>query len=100
MSDLRFAYNTDGLQSHRLEDALALIADAGYAGVALTLDHMHLDPLRATPGEVQAVRRLLRRHGLGGMLTSCFSGSSIAALQHAFPEVPVTGDPRRKRRKS
>jgi hypothetical protein len=43
---------------------------------------------------------LLRRHGLGGMLTSCFSGSSIAALQHAFPEVPISGEARRKRRRS
>jgi hypothetical protein len=43
---------------------------------------------------------LLRRNGLGGMLTSCFSGSSIAALQHAFPEVPISGEARRKRRQS
>jgi sugar phosphate isomerase/epimerase len=41
---LRYAYNTNGTASHRLEDALALIADSGYDGVALTLDHHHLDP--------------------------------------------------------
>lgn len=41
---LRFAYNTNGVANHRLEDALALIADSGYQGVALTLDHHHLDP--------------------------------------------------------
>lgn len=58
---LRFAYNTNGLQSHRLEDALELLADAGYDGVALTLDVMHLDPLRAGPGDVAQVRRLLGR---------------------------------------
>lgn len=58
---LRFAYNTNGLQSHRLEDALALLADNGYDGVALTLDVMHLDPLRAGPGDVAAAQRLLRR---------------------------------------
>lgn len=61
---LRFAYNTNGMQSHRLEDALALLGEDGYHGVALTLDHMHLDPLRAGPGEVAAVRRLLRQHRL------------------------------------
>lgn len=61
---LRFAYNTNGLQSHRLEDALALLAEAGYDGVALTLDHMHLDPLRASPEEARAVARLLGRRGL------------------------------------
>ena len=39
---LRFAYNTNGMQSHRLVDALALLGETGYHGVALTLDHMHL----------------------------------------------------------
>lgn len=42
---LRLAYNTNGAANHRLADAVALIADAGYDGVALTLDHHHLDPL-------------------------------------------------------
>ena len=41
---LRFAYNTNGTANHRLADALALIADTGYDGVALTLDHHHFDP--------------------------------------------------------
>ncbi len=41
---LRFAYNTNGTANHRLDDALRLIADAGYDGVALTLDHHHFDP--------------------------------------------------------
>ena len=41
---LRFAYNTNGTANHRFEDALALIADSGYEGVALTLDHHHFDP--------------------------------------------------------
>jgi len=44
MTRLRFAYNTNGTASHRLDDALALIADSGYDGVALTLDHHHFDP--------------------------------------------------------
>ncbi|MBP0445882.1 sugar phosphate isomerase/epimerase [Roseomonas sp. SSH11] len=42
---LRFAYNTNGAANHRLADAVAIIADAGYHGVALTLDHHHLDPM-------------------------------------------------------
>ena len=41
---LRFAYNTNGVSNHRFEDALRLIADSGYDGVALTLDHHHFDP--------------------------------------------------------
>lgn len=41
---MRFGYGTNGFADHRLDDALAVIAELGYAGVALTLDHAHLDP--------------------------------------------------------
>nr|WP_184579421.1 sugar phosphate isomerase/epimerase family protein [Streptomyces zagrosensis] len=41
---LRFGYGTNGFAGHRLTDALMVLADIGYDGVALTLDHCHLDP--------------------------------------------------------
>ncbi len=41
---LRYAYNTNGIAHHRLDDALHLLADCGYDGVALTLDFQHFDP--------------------------------------------------------
>ena len=64
MTALRFAYNTNGAANHRLDDALGLIADAGYDGVALTLDIHHLDPF--APDFPDARRRLAARlHTLG-----------------------------------
>jgi sugar phosphate isomerase/epimerase len=63
---LRYAYNTNGMQNHRLEDAVALLADTGYDGVALTLDIHHLDPFAPDlPRRTQALRRELDAHGLG-----------------------------------
>lgn len=44
---LRFGYGSNGFANHRLDDALVVIADLGYTGVALTLDHHHLDPFAA-----------------------------------------------------
>ena len=59
---LRFGYGTNGFANHRLDDALAVIADLGYDGVALTLDHHHLDPFARTwPAGVAAARRPARR---------------------------------------
>ncbi len=42
---------------------------------------------------------LFREHGLGGMLTGCFSGSSIQALHNAYPDLIVPKHPKRKPRK-
>lgn len=62
---LRFGYGTNGFANHRLDDALAVIADLGYVGVALTLDHDHLDPFAPELARrVDAVRRRLSELGL------------------------------------
>ncbi len=66
---LRFAYNTNGAANHRLDDALHLIADADYDGVALTLDHHHLDPFADDwAREAKRVAALLDRMGLGSVI--------------------------------
>ncbi|PBC94822.1 sugar phosphate isomerase/epimerase [Streptomyces sp. Ag82_O1-15] len=56
---LRFGYGTNGLADLRLGDALGLLADLGYDGVGLTLDHMHLDPL--APDVAARTRKVARR---------------------------------------
>ena len=57
---LNYAYVSNGLTGHRLEDAVRLLSDCGYSGVALTLDHVHFDP--DAPGmrsRAASLRRLL-----------------------------------------
>jgi ribosomal protein S12 methylthiotransferase accessory factor len=66
---LRYAYNTNGLTSHRLEDALALLADCGYDGVALTLDVAHHDPFAPDLGRrTAALADRLRGLGLASVV--------------------------------
>jgi sugar phosphate isomerase/epimerase len=62
---LRFGYGTNGLTDLRLDDALGLLADLGYDGVGLTLDHMHLDPMAPDLAErTRKAGRLLAARGL------------------------------------
>ncbi|GGZ69711.1 sugar phosphate isomerase/epimerase family protein [Streptomyces bluensis] len=62
---LRFGYGTNGFTNHRLTDILAVLADLGYDGVALTLDHAHLDPYADDLSRrVAVLARHLERHGL------------------------------------
>ncbi|RSS99917.1 sugar phosphate isomerase/epimerase, partial [Streptomyces sp. WAC05374] len=64
---------TNGLTDLRLDDALALLADLGYDGVGLTLDHMHLDPL--APGLAARTGRVARRLGELGLGVTVETGA-------------------------
>lgn len=55
-------YNTNGFAHHRLEDALQIIAELGYGGVALTLDYHALNPFETNIAErCDAMGELLQR---------------------------------------
>lgn len=59
------AYGLNGFTDHRLPDALEVLADLGYRGVALTLDHHHLDPYAPDlAARVAGAADLLRQHDL------------------------------------
>lgn len=60
----RLGYNTNGLAHHRLLDALRLLAELGYEGVAITPDVGQLDPLRPDPALVEDVRHWSQELGL------------------------------------
>ena len=61
---LKLGYITSGFRDHALPDAFSILAELGYAGVGLTLDVGHLDPMRSSREEVLRVRDDLRRFGL------------------------------------
>jgi len=58
-------YNTNGLAHHRWDEALVLIAEAGYRSVALTVDHHCLSPTSPTlRDDVARLKALLQRYQL------------------------------------
>jgi sugar phosphate isomerase/epimerase len=60
-----FGYNTNGFAHHRLEDTLTILAELGYEGVALTLDHHVLHPFARGYGlELDRVAAQIRPLGL------------------------------------
>src|SRR2546430_260804 len=63
--DVRLGYNTNGFTSHRLRDALEVIAGLGFKSVAITLDAGALDPYdRSTAQEAKAIGAWLPDHDL------------------------------------
>lgn len=67
--NLRYAYNTNGMGRHRLDDALVLVSEAGYDGIALTLDHHHFDPFAEDwERRAEALRRRLDELGLASVI--------------------------------
>ncbi|WP_404389451.1 sugar phosphate isomerase/epimerase family protein [Humibacillus xanthopallidus] len=93
---LRFGYGLNGFTDHRLGDAVAVLADLGYDGVALTLDHGHLDPfapeLAARTADVAA---LLARHGLGVMVET--GGRYVLDARRKHEPTLVSDDGRDRR---
>lgn len=94
---LRFGYNTNGLAHHRLEDALELLAGAGYAGVALTPDVGHLDPMVASASDVRDTRKRLEDLGLAVTVETGARFVLDPSRKH-FPTLMEEGASDRKRR--
>ena len=68
---MRLGYNTNGLPHHRLRDAIPLLADEGYASVALTIEVGQLDPYDRPDHyreQVREAHRLLDHHALARVI--------------------------------
>jgi len=64
---MRLGYNTNGFADHRLEDAIAILAEIGYQSVAVTLQPDLLDPpnQHGVARAVERLKPLVDQSGLG-----------------------------------
>ena len=62
---MNLGYNTNGLANHDLLDAIALLAEIGFRGVAITLDHGALNPFdERLESQLESVAGLLTTYNL------------------------------------
>jgi L-ribulose-5-phosphate 3-epimerase len=62
---MQLAYNTNGLANHNLLDAIHLLANIGYTGISITLDHCALNPYdKRLNAQLDEVARTLKKSSL------------------------------------
>jgi L-ribulose-5-phosphate 3-epimerase len=64
-----FGYNTNGFAHHRLEDAIVILAEMGYQGIAITLDYHVLNPFDPRmPEQLQCIKELLKKYQMRSVI--------------------------------
>lgn len=93
---LRLGYGLNGFTDHRLADAVSVLSDLGYDGVALTLDHAHLDPIGpGLAGRVAKAVTLFQRHGLDVVIET--GGRYVLDPRHKHHPTFVSDEGRERR---
>lgn len=65
ISCMYLGYNTNGLAHHALSDAVRLVHEIGYRGIAITVDHGALDPFGPSfESELAKVKTLIQETGM------------------------------------
>ncbi|NLE38517.1 MAG: sugar phosphate isomerase/epimerase, partial [Pirellulaceae bacterium] len=93
MGDVMYlGYNTNGLAHHDLFDAVELLVDLGYQGVAVTIDHDALDPRRKDRlDQVERLRRLLDDHQMRSVIET--GARFLLDPRHKHEPTLVSADP-------
>jgi sugar phosphate isomerase/epimerase len=75
---MQLAYSSNAYLSFSIEEAIARIADLGYAGLELLADAPHAWPIDLTTDKKHAIRESLQRNGLGISNVNGFMMNALA----------------------
>ncbi|WP_432490847.1 sugar phosphate isomerase/epimerase family protein [Kineococcus gypseus] len=96
-SRTRLAYNANGMRSVALDEAVRVLADAGYDGVELSLNAQHVDPWAFSPADAERLQRALDATGL--LACSLATGDPHLLGERAFEPAMVDPDPAARERR-
>ncbi len=94
---LRYGYITNGLADHTLEQAVEMLATAGYQGIGITLDHQHLDPSSVDDRRLAEVGELLRSSDLEPVVETGARFALDPMRKHWPSMVSADADDRKRR---
>ena len=91
-------YNTNGMAHHDLFDAVELLADIGYASVAITIDHTALSPTaRYHHQRTRRLRRLLQQRQMRSVIET--GARFLLDPREKHEPTLISGDPAGRRRR-
>ncbi len=94
---LRYGYITNGLADHTLEQAVEMLATAGYQGIGITLDHQHLDPSSVDDQRLAEIGALLRSSDLEPVIETGARFALDPKRKHWPSMVSADADDRKRR---
>ena len=91
-------YNTNGMAHHELFDAVTLLAEIGYRGAAITIDHGALPPYGSYSRQrLRRLRRLLQQLGMRSVIET--GARFLLDPRRKHEPTLMTADPASRRRR-
>lgn len=79
---MKLAFSTNAFRKYSIEEAIDIVADAGYDGIELMCDRPHAWPPDMIPGRVDAIRSALDRRKLGLSNLNGFMMCAVGDFHH------------------
>lgn len=93
---MKLAYSTNAYRKYALDDAIARIADIGFAGVEIMADDPHVWPLEVSDARIDSIRRAIENAGVEISNVNAFM---MTAIQDFWHPSWIEPDPTRRRQR-